>query len=85
MCFDNEDESFMFYGEVLEGSKIKLSTGDSEDILMDVKIRSEEFGNIINVRSLKPDFVLNITCTARNYILLGDNMESKEQEIYYEK
>ncbi len=85
MCFDKEDESFLFYGEVLTGSKIKLSTGDSEDILIDVKIRSEEFNNILEERGCIPELVLNITCTARNYILLGDNLESKEQEIYYEK
>ncbi|WP_457644191.1 FIST signal transduction protein [Persephonella sp.] len=85
MCFDVEDEALLFYGEVLEGSKIKLSTGDSEDILMDVKIRSEEFSNILKDRDFKSDLILNITCTARNYILIGDGLESKEQEIYYEK
>ncbi|WP_456401123.1 FIST signal transduction protein [Persephonella sp.] len=85
MCYDPEDEALLFYGEVLRGSRIKLSTGDSEDILIDVKIRSEEFESIMNERGFIPDVVFNITCTARNYILLGENYENKEQEIYYEK
>ncbi|WP_456384197.1 FIST C-terminal domain-containing protein [Persephonella sp.] len=83
MMYDPEDGGLAFYGEVSEGEKVKLSTGDSEDILMDVKIKAHEFYRIIKEKNLKPELIINITCTARNYILLGDKLFQKEQEIYY--
>lgn len=83
MMYDVKDGGYAFYGEVIKGSKIKLGTGDSEDILIDVKLRAGEFRQICK-RKGNPELILNITCTARNYILLSDKKEKDEQRIYHE-
>ncbi|SNZ11218.1 Uncharacterized conserved protein, contains FIST_N domain [Persephonella hydrogeniphila] len=85
MMYDKEDKGFAFYGEVQEGSLIKLSTGDSDDILQDVQIRAGEFLKIINETGRKPDLIMNISCTARNFLLYSDGASKKEQEIYSSK
>lgn len=80
--FDKDEKCVKFYGLIREGSLIKLSTGDSEDILKDVEIRAKEFYSMLTYSKRKPELILNISCTARNYVLLTDNRESAEQEIY---
>ena len=82
MMYDSEDGGYAFYGEVIQGSKIKLGTGDSEDILIDVNLRASEFRQICK-RKGNPELILNITCTARNHILLSDGKEKEEQRIYH--
>jgi len=83
MMYDPVDGGYAFYGEVVQGSKVKLSTGDSEDILIDVKLRAGEFKNICLKRGY-PDLIFNITCTARNFVLLSDKKEKEEQKIYHQ-
>ena len=82
--FDNENQGLAFYGEVPQGSRLKLSTGDSEDILRDVRIKAGEFKEIIKHSNKKPELILNITCTARNYLLAADGLHDMEQKQYYE-
>lgn len=81
--FNSDSKAIEFYGLVEEGSLIKLSVGDSEDILKDVDIRGKEFYNMITYGKRKPELILNISCTARNYVLLSDNKHEDEQKIYY--
>jgi hypothetical protein len=85
MMYDKDDKGFAFYGEVKEGDLVKLSTGDSDDILQDVRIRAGEFLKILNETGTKPDIIMNITCTARNFLLYSDGVSKKEQEIYSSK
>jgi len=82
IMYDDNDGGFAFYGQVIQGSKIKLGVGDSEDILIDVGLRAGEFKQICKING-HPDLIINITCTARNYVLLSDRKEEEEQKIYY--
>lgn len=81
--FNLDNKSLEFYGLVEEGSIIKLSTGDSEDILKDIEIRGKEFYDMVIYGKRKPELILNISCTARNYVLLSDKKHSDEQKIYH--
>lgn len=81
--YDPENKGMSLYGLINENSLIKLATGDSEDLLRDVQARAKEFFDITIHLNRKPDLILNISCTARNYILLEDKKESKEQAIYH--
>ncbi len=80
--FSSTEKHVKFFGNVKEGHLIKLSTGDSEDILNDVSLGRKEFLNVITHNRRKPDVILNISWVARNYVLLADKKESEEQKIY---
>ncbi|MEZ0324067.1 MAG: FIST N-terminal domain-containing protein [Hydrogenothermaceae bacterium] len=80
--FDINERCLKLAGLLREGSLVKLSTGDSEDILKDVEVRAKEFYNMLTYFDRKPELIMNISCAARNYVLLMDKKESIEQEIY---
>ncbi|MCS7205309.1 MAG: FIST C-terminal domain-containing protein [Leptospiraceae bacterium] len=79
----NED-ALEFYGLVEENSLIKLSIGDSEDILNDVNTRAIELQSIITNQKRNPEWILNISCAARNLVLSDEQMEQEEQRTYYD-
>lgn len=81
--FNIQENSLEFYGSIQNNRKIKLSTGDSEDILNDVNLRTMEFYGILQHNFFKPDVILNISCAARSLVLKEDSKEKEEQILYY--
>lgn len=81
--YNVKESSLEFYGSIQNNRKIKLSTGDSEDILNDVHLRAKEFYGILQHNFFRPDVLLNISCAARSLVLKEDKREREEQMVYY--
>jgi len=77
--YDKEENALIFYGNIEEGSEIRIAIADSEDILNSFERIIKHFQD--EIKNKKIYIMLNFSCLARIYLLKKEGKEQEEQKI----